>query len=179
MIYGNHTAQVSNLHVNDLEVTKLEVNMEWICTQLSNHTHSLGFPDFSSFPVPSVPRSSFVGSLLLVSAFRLTGSPIIDGFVFILSCATSFNERLSSCWSVFVGALLGLSCSVGWLSAVSAFRLTGSPNCEGAVEFFSVAICFRDLLSWASDQLLFCMHWLQLLGTYRRCHGCRLFVSNS
>lgn len=110
-----------------------------------SHAHIFGFPVFSSLPVPSVPRSSFVGSLWLVSAFKLTGSPNWLGFVSILSCAICL--RLLPCWSALLGALFGLSTSVGWLSDVSALRLTGSPSWDGFAEFFSRAICFSDLSS--------------------------------
>lgn len=116
-------------------------------TQQASQTKTIHY--IFGFPlVPLAPRSSFVTSVSLVSAFKLTGSPNCVGLpLSILSCATCFNVLPSPLpLEESLPLLAPKSFSVGLVSEVSALRETGSPICEGLVSFFSSAMCLRDFL---------------------------------
>lgn len=104
--------------------------------------YNFGFPFFS--PSLSAPLSSFVGSLSLVSAFKLTGSPSCEGLPLFSFC----SARSLSVFSPLPSCVLSLweapvSSGVGLVSEVSARREMGSPSCEG---FFEEAMSLRLLL---------------------------------
>lgn len=105
------------------------------------------YPQIFGFPlfllVPCAPLSSPVTSVSGVSAFKLTGSPRAEGFVFSFSSAFCFSDLPSSPLLPFAP----VSSGVGFVSEVSARKETGSPSCDGFCSFFSFAMSFRDLLS--------------------------------
>ena len=127
------------------------------------NSHSHVTPHIFGFPllllVPKAPLSSAVGSVLEVSAFKLTGSPSIVGLV--LSFSSAFCLRV--CFSPpLLSPLAPVSSGVGLVSEVSAFRDTGSPiwvefsfarslrdfllSCDGAV---SILVLWRDdAMNW-------------------------------
>ena len=148
---------------------------------LNKHRH-----DTHSFESLFAPRSSFVGSVSDVSAFRLTGSPNNFGFSF----ATSFRLLCPVPGFCFASGFWSKSPSVGAGACtedpvdhipfvfLDSDVLAASPEEEGAaappsagVGFLSEVSAFRDTGSPSMVGFFFASSFKRAMFGYERCQG--------